>query len=67
MPLLDQVRGAYTDARVASVVLSCAAVLGLLLRAIGLYGVVSYDVSQRTQYATLGGLQQLNGLPRSKN
>jgi predicted permease len=49
MPLIDQVRGAYTDARVASAVVGSAAGLGLLLSAMGLYGVVSYEVGQRTK------------------
>ncbi len=33
MPLMDQVRGAYTDTRVAGAVLSCAALLALVLSA----------------------------------
>lgn len=49
MPLIEQVRGAYTDARVARAVLGCAALLGLLLSAMGLYGVISYEVSKRTK------------------
>jgi predicted permease len=49
MPLMDQVRGAYTDTRVASAVLSCAATLALILSAMGLYGIVSYEVGRRTK------------------
>lgn len=47
MPLLEQVRGAYTDARLAGAVLVCAALLSVLLSAIGLFGVMAYEVGQR--------------------
>jgi putative ABC transport system permease protein len=46
---MDQVRGAFTDTRVASAVLSCAAFLALILSAMGLHGVVSYEVGRRTK------------------
>jgi predicted permease len=49
MPLLEQVRGAYTNTRVAGAVASCAAGLALLLTAIGLFGIISYEVGKRTR------------------
>jgi putative ABC transport system permease protein len=49
MPLIDQVRGHFTDVRVASAVLNSAGGLALLLAALGLYGVISFSVGRRTR------------------
>jgi predicted permease len=49
MPLIEQVQGKYTDARLASAVASSAAMLGMILSGMGLYSVVAYDVGQRTK------------------
>ena len=63
MPLMDQVRGAYTDTRVASAVLNCAALLAVILSAMGLYGAISYEVGRRTK--EVGLRMALGASPRN--
>ena len=49
LPLIDQVRGTYVDLRVASAALTAVSALAIFLCAMGLYGVIAYDVKRRTQ------------------
>jgi predicted permease len=49
LPLIDQVRGTYVDIRVASAVLAAVSTLAIFLCAMGLYGVIAYDVKRRTR------------------
>ena len=49
MPMIEQVRGSYTDVRVASAVLMSSSLLALLLAGLGLYGVISFTAGKRTR------------------
>jgi putative ABC transport system permease protein len=49
MPLIDQVRDAYSDARMAGIVLTITGLITLGLCAMGLFSVIAYEVNQRTR------------------
>jgi len=49
MPLIEQVRGTFTDTRVAALVVSCCAGVALFLSALGLYSVMSFEAARRTK------------------